>query len=141
MNKIVTYKPFGTMLSPAWNSFFEDFFDLSLTADFKKPLANIIEKENSYNFEVELPGFGENEIDVRIEKDILTIKAEKETKEKSTEKDRHIISERVEKYYRSFMLPEDVDEEKIEAKFDNGILAIDILKKEKKEPKKIDIKK
>ncbi len=142
MNKIVTYKPFGTNLRPVWNSFFEDFFDFSLNDEFKKPAVDIAEKDNSYSFEVELPGFTENEIDVRLEKNILTIKAEKEINEEKGKGDgKHIISERYEKYYRSFMLPENADGEKIEAKFDNGVLALDISKKEKKEPKKIEIKK
>ena len=141
MNKIMTYKPFGVNLNPVWNNFLDDFFDFSLSDNFKKPAANIIEKDNSYNFEIELPGFSENEIDVRVEKNVLIVKAEKEIKEEGKEKDKHIISERVEKYYRSFMLPENANEEKIEAKFDNGILALDISKKEKKEAKKIEIKK
>ena len=139
MNSIITYKPFERSLSPIWDNFMEDFFDISLSDNFKKPIADIVEKENSYGFEIELPGFDQNEIDVRIEKNILTIKAERKEEEK--EKDKHIISERVEKYFRSFILPENANEEKIEAKFDNGILALEILKKEKKEPKKIEIKK
>ena len=141
MKKIVTYKPFGTTLSPLWNSFMEDFFDMGLSNNFKKPFVDIIEKENSYEFDIELPGFTEDEIDVRIEKNVLTVKAEKQTKGEEKEKGKHLISERVEKYYRSFMLPENANEEKINAKFDNGILALEILKKEKKEPKKIEIAK
>jgi len=141
MNKIVTYKPFGTTLSPVWNSFMEDFFDISLSDNFRKPIVDIIEKEKSYDFEIELPGFSQEQIDVRIEKNVLTVKAEKGAKEEEKGKNKHLISERVEKYYRSFMLPENADEEKIEAKFDNGILALEILKKEKKEPKKVEIKK
>ncbi|MCL2705041.1 MAG: Hsp20/alpha crystallin family protein [Spirochaetaceae bacterium] len=141
MNKIVTYKPFGTIHSPVWNNFLEDFFDISLSDNFKKPIADIIEKDKSYGFEIELPGFTEDEIDVRIEKNVLTVKAEKETKEEDKGKDRHLISERVEKYYRSFALPENANEEKVEAKFTNGILALDILKKEKRESKKIEIRK
>ena len=141
MNKIMSYKPFGTTLSPVLNSFMEDFFDIGLSDNFKKPAVDIMENDKSYDFEIELPGFSEDEIDVRIEKNILTVKAEKKIKEEEKKKDKHLISERVEKYYRSFMLPENADEEKIEAKFDNGILALEILKKEKKEPKKVEIRK
>lgn len=140
MNRIVTYKPFTRALSPVWDNFMEDFFDISMSDNFKKPVTDIIEKDASYDFEIELPGFSENEIDVRIEENVLTVKAEKESKEEKKEKDKHLISERVEKYYRSFILPENADEEKIRAKFDSGILALEILKKEKKEAKKINIK-
>ena len=143
MSKIVSYRPFGTTFSPVWDSFFGDFFDNSVSENFRKPVADIVEKDNSYGFEIELPGFTENEIDVRIEKSVLTIKAEKKVKEeeKGKGKQMHIISERVEKYYRSFALPQNADEEKIEAKFENGVLALEVFKKEKKEAKKIEIKK
>jgi len=139
MNTLVTYKPFGTIQSPVWDSFLQDFFDINLSDNYKKPIVDIIERDKSYGFEIELPGFSEDEIDVRIEKNILTIKAKKEIKEEEQGKNKHLISERVEKYYRSFMLPENANEEKIEAKFTNGILALDITKKEKKEAKKIEI--
>ncbi|MCL2293866.1 MAG: Hsp20/alpha crystallin family protein [Spirochaetes bacterium] len=143
MTKIVNYKPYGRNLSPMWNSFFEDFFDITSTTrdDFRRPAVDVIEKEGSYGFEIELPGFTDNEIDVRIEKNVLTIKAERETKEEEKGKNKQIISERVEKYYRTFTLPQNADEEKIEAKFNNGVLALEVFKKDKKEPKKIDIKK
>ncbi len=139
MNSIVTYRPLRSGIRPVWDSFFGDFFDMDLYDDFRKPSVNIVEKEGSYGFEVELPGFRESEIDVKLEKDVLSIKAEKEVREEEKSKDRNIVRERSEKYYRSFVLPENSDGEKISARFENGVLSLEVAKKEKEEPKKIEI--
>ncbi|MCP5514195.1 MAG: Hsp20 family protein [Spirochaetales bacterium] len=141
MNSLVTYRPLRSGLNPVWGNLFDDFFDFSLNDEFKKPLTDIVEKEGSFDFAIELPGFSEDEIDVRLEKDVLTIKAEKAAREEKEEGSRNIISERLEKYYRSFILPENADGEKISAKFENGVLSLEVSKKEKELPRKIEIKK
>ena len=141
MNSIVTYRPLRSGLRPVWGNLFDDFFDFNLNDEFKKPLTDIVEKENSFDFAIELPGFSEDEIDVRLEKDVLTIKAEKAAREEKNDGSRNIISERLEKYYRSFILPENADGEKISAKFENGVLSLEVSKKEKELPKRIEIKK
>ncbi len=141
MNSIVTYRPLRSGLRPVWGNLFDDFFDFNLNDEFKKPLTDIVEKEGSFDFAIELPGFSEDEIDVRLEKDVLTIKAEKAAREEKNEGSRNIISERLEKYYRSFILPENADGEKISAKFENGVLSLEVSKKEKELPKRIEIKK
>jgi HSP20 family protein len=120
---------------------FDDFFNLGISDTVKKPVADIVEKKDRYLFNIELPGFDEKEIDVKLDKDVLTIHAERKAKEEKEEDSKYIVSERFEKYSRSFILPENADPEKIVAKFDTGILALDIVKKEKSEPKKIEIKK
>ncbi|MDX9801623.1 MAG: Hsp20/alpha crystallin family protein [Spirochaetia bacterium] len=143
MNSLVTYRPLRSGLRPVWGNLFDDFFDYNLDDHFRKPLTDIVEKDGSFDFKIELPGFKEEEIEVKLEKDILSIKAEKTARdeEKAEDVNRHIITERREKYYRSFILPENADEEKIEAKFENGLLSLEVSKKEKELPKKIEIKK
>jgi len=141
MNSVITYKPLRSGLRPVYDSFFDDFFNFNLYDDFRKPLVDIAEKDGKFDFKIELPGFSENEIDVKVEKDVLSIKAEKSVKEEEKDKERYILSERNEKYYRSFVLPENADAEKISAKFENGLLLLEVLKKEKEEPRKIEIKK
>jgi len=95
MNSLVTYRPLRSGLNPVWGNLFDDFFDFSLNDEFKKPLTDIVEKEGSFDFAIELPGFSEDEIDVRLEKDVLTIKAEKAAREEKEEGSRNIISERL----------------------------------------------
>ncbi len=141
MNSVVTWKPLRTGIRPVWDNFFDDFFGSDFYDSFRKPAADIVESESAYSFEIELPGFREKEIDVKLESDVLTVKAEKISKEQEKDKGRRIVSERCEKFFRSFVLPENADSEKITARFEDGLLSLEILKKEKEKPRKIEIKK
>ena len=78
-----------------------------------------------------------------MEDHILHISGEEkeENKEKDKENKKYIMKERkVASFERSFSLPEDADEEKLEARYVKGILSIEIPKKVKAEPKKIEVR-
>lgn len=148
MNNLVTYRrPSAVRLNPVWDNFFSDFFDFDdnkKNCSCRKPFADVKETESSYKFEIELPGFSENELDVSVDKNVLKIKAEKEVlkeTEKPEEKEavKKLLNERVSGFFRSFILPENTDTEKINAKYDKGVLYLSIEKKEKELPRKIQI--
>lgn len=109
---------------------------------FRTPLANIEEDDNKFNITAELPGLDKADLEITVKDGRLEIKGEqKEEKEDNREgllrREYHSSS-----YYRSFNLPENVDEDKIDAKLDKGILKLTLPKKEeeKKEKKKIEVK-
>ena len=79
MNNSVTYRrPAYGRLNPVWDNFFSDFFDDNYSeCSCRKPSANVKETEDSFKFEIDLPGFNEDELDVSVEKNVLGIKAEK----------------------------------------------------------------
>ena len=111
----------------------------------RSPKVNICEEENAYTLEMELPGRTENDIDIELNHNTLTIssldekKAEKK-EEKEDKKRKYIVKEcHKVSFSRSFTLPEDIDEESISASFKNGILTIDMKKKAQATPKKIAI--
>ncbi len=121
-------------------NFFDDFFGtntqnngLSFATGRSIPAVNI--KENDKNFEVEVaaPGMDKKNFKVEVENNVLTISAEKK-EEKKEKKDNYSRKEfSYESFERSFTLPQDVvDADKIKAKYENGILKIDIPKKEEK---------
>ena len=148
MNNLVTYRrPAAGRLNPVWDNFFSDFFsfdDNRESLSCRKPSADVKETESSYKFEIELPGFSDNEINVSVEKNVLKIKAEKEVlkkTEKPEEKEevKKLLNERVSGFFRSFILPENSDTEKINAQYDKGVLYLSIEKKEKELPRKIQI--
>lgn len=119
--------------------FFDDMLD-----DFKmdeRMKCDIYEKDNVYYVEADIPGYDKNDIKIEFNKGSLNIIAE--VKKEPTEHDKKYLR-RERKYYgkveRSFYLGE-VDEDAIEATFNNGILKISIPKKQEEETKKIiDIK-
>ena len=107
--------------------FLDDVFKFD---DNNKMNCDVYEKDNKLFIEVDMPGFNKEDINIEINKGTLNIKAEKKYEEKTDDK-KYLCRER--KYYgtyqRSFYLG-DVEEENIEATFNNGILNISIPKKQ-----------
>ncbi|AWN82053.1 Hsp20/alpha crystallin family protein [Candidatus Cardinium hertigii] len=104
------------------------------------PRTDISETDAAYCIEVELPGMQANDIELKIDNNILTIRGKKE--ETTEDKDKNYYMR--ERYYgifqRSITLPSNISEEHIDAQFDNGILCIRIPKREAGKTKKIEIK-
>lgn len=138
-----------------WDRFDRDFDNLlrtfGLQADSATPQkpfepqrilapADIVETENHYQVKVDLPGVDPKSINVQLEKDVLTLTAERHAEARG-EKDSVLRVERVHgQFIRSFALPQDVDAQKIDAKFEHGVLAVTLPKKEQEKPRTIQIK-
>lgn len=130
MSNIKTFSGFPSVFGDFFNTdsvFNSDFFNKQGDAFF--PAANIIEGKDNYRIELSVPGFKKEEIKVNLESDILTIKAEtkSEKKEESEKYTRREFSSS--SFKRSFQLPKAANAEKIEAKYENGILHLQIPKK------------
>jgi HSP20 family protein len=98
-----------------------------------------IEEKDQLVIKTELPGIDKNDLDISLEGDRLTIKAEK--KEEITEEATHHIRERYYgRYFRSVTLPYPVKADNISATFDNGVLELRLPKAEEVKAKKIEIK-
>ena len=121
--------------------YLDDIFDDFVTSKREQGLkCDIYEKEGVYHIEMDIPGFDKKDISIEVKDGYLVISASKEDNVNEDEKN-YIRRERVYgKYERSFYLG-DLDEERIEAEFANGVLKVTIPKKEKVENKKtIEIK-
>lgn len=111
--------------------FFDDEFDnFFLTNPRKNEMkCDIYEKDEAYHIEMDIPGFAKEDIKIETKDGHLTIKATKSHEDNEEDKN-YIRRERnTSEYQRSFALG-DVDIDKIEAKFDKGMLSIIIPKKE-----------
>ncbi len=109
---------------------------------FRTPLVNVTEDEKGYQMTAELPGLEKGDLEITIHDGTLEIKGERK-EEHEEKKDGYVRKEySSSSYYRSFKLPENVDEEKIDATLDKGMLKLDMPKKElkEKESKKIEVK-
>ena len=127
---------FGT---PAqFNSLFgKDFFnELNVPAyTGAQPAVNVVEGENGFRIELAAPGFNKSDFKLNLEKNQLTISAQKEektteTNEKYTRKEFNYAS-----FQRVFTLPNSVDSEKIGALYTDGILNVTLPKKEEAKEK------
>lgn len=109
---------------------------------YRTPLSNITEDDKNYKITTELPGLDKGDIEITVHDGMLEIKGEQK-EEKKEEKEGFVRREfSSASYYRAFSLPENIDENEIDAGLDKGILNLKIPKKEpeKKEKKKIEIK-
>jgi HSP20 family protein len=104
-----------------------------------QPPVDIFEDENSVVIKAELPGIDQKDIEVRIEDNTLTIRGERRHDEEIRKENYH----RVERYYgsfqRSFSLPQVVDQEKVKATSEKGVLTITLPKREETKPKQISV--
>ena len=113
---------------------------------------DVHEDENNIYFEVELPGFKRNEVDITLDNSTLTITAERsemrseggdgQQGEKGGRKQREtLLNERRYSYFaRSFTLPPTVSSENVDAKLEDGVLFLTLRKREESKPRKISVK-
>ena len=105
-----------------------------------RPTVDIFDKGSEIVLHAELPGTKKEDIDVRVENNVLTLRGKKERKDEVKE-DGYYRSERAfGTFSRSFSLPTTVDITKISAEYRDGILTLSIPKAEEAKPRQIDIK-
>jgi HSP20 family protein len=113
--------------------------DVSLLDGVWAPAVDVVEKKDSIVVKADLPGLTKEDISVSIENNILTISGEKKLEQEH--KDGDVV--RSERYYgsfnRAFTLPSTVDPNKVNAKFESGVLELTLTKKEEAKPRQIRI--
>ncbi len=106
------------------------------------PAVDVAETDKGYEITAELPGMEEKNIEVKLANGVLSIKGEKQ--EQTVEKDKNYYRRERSfgSFERSFHVPENVNAEKIEATFKNGVLSVTLPKtaEAQKQAKKIDVK-
>lgn len=124
------------------NNLFDDFFGDDFFAPARHPNGgaaimhtDIRETEGGYIIDMELPGFTKEDVEAELKDGYLTVRAEHKTEKDEKDKEGHYI--RKERYYgnfaRSFYVGEAVTQEDIKAAFKDGILTLNVPKKEKEE--------
>jgi HSP20 family protein len=117
-----------------FNSLLEDVSDGAL-----HPAVDIYEKDGKLVFEVELPGIEKEHIKVDVKGRLLTITGEHSTDEESKENGRYRRERKFGKFERSFKLPFEAAEDRIDATYKNGILILQVDKPEEQKAKQITI--
>lgn len=132
---LVKRSNFPSLLGERWlNDFFDTdrFFDsdlLKMANVPALPLVNIVEEEKEFVVDMAVPGMTKKDFHIAIDNGVLTVSAEKKEEKEEVEKNFTRKEFSFNSFNRSFTLPENVNEEKIDANYENGILKIHLGKK------------
>lgn len=135
---------------PSITEWMDDFFDKDFFPFQSKlakmgtlvPAVNIKETKENYAFEVAIPGVNKEDLNLSIKNGLLTISSEKKEEKEDKKEDYTRREFSFNSFSRSFSLPDHIDEDKIQASYDKGVLNLLIPKKEVNEDhknKKIEI--
>ncbi|MEO6150646.1 MAG: Hsp20/alpha crystallin family protein [Mucilaginibacter sp.] len=121
----------------AVNPFFSDVFDSIVNDSFlsdklatRVPAVNIAETDNEFHIELAVPGLKKEDFKISLDKNVLSVSAEKKAENAEESKKYSKREYSYNSFVRSFTLPETADHAKIEADYTDGILTLNVPKKE-----------
>src|SRR5580658_7944733 len=123
------------------NSLFQDFAGESepvTTASFA-PAVDVYENAEKVVLKLDIPGIKEEDLDIRVENQTLTVRGERKFESEEKEENFHRIERRYGSFYRSFSLPTTVDTENVQANYNAGVLKLELKKKASAQPRQIKI--
>ena len=124
-------------------SIFNDFFDNDwmAKASATAPAINVIESDKDYKVEVAAPGMTKEDFNIHLSEDnelVITMEKKNEKKEEDKENKKYLRREfSYSKFQQSLVLPDDVEKDKIGAAVNNGVLTIDLPKRQPEEKAKV----
>ena len=104
------------------------------------PVVDIEESAEAYTIRAELPGLSKEKVKVTVENGALTLSGERDVERRVETKTFHRVERSHGTFTRSFTLPDDVDPESVAANFKDGLLEIQIAKREEALPKSIEVR-
>ena len=147
MSDIMEWRPFREVsrLRREMDRLWDDYFGPGrralrpLETEFA-PAVDVKETDEAVVVKAEVPGIDAQDINISVTGDVLTIKGEKKSEREEKEENYHLVERSYGSFSRSMALPTAVDLDKIEAKYDKGVLTVTCPKKEGGKPKAIEIK-
>jgi HSP20 family protein len=113
--------------------------DGAATAASFTPAVDVYEDSQKVVLKLEVPGIEEKDLDVRVENRTLTVRGERKFEKEEKEENFHRIERRYGSFYRAFTLPNTVDIENVGAKYNAGVLKLELKKKPEAQPKQIKV--
>lgn len=111
-----------------------------ITSSAWVPLVDIVEDEKEYLIKAEIPEVQKRDLSVKVQSGVLTISGERNFEKEDKGRKYHRVERVYGSFNRSFSLPDDADESKVNAEFKDGVLLVHVAKAEKAQPKQIDVK-
>ncbi|MFO7733584.1 MAG: Hsp20/alpha crystallin family protein [Candidatus Aminicenantes bacterium] len=142
---IIRWDPFGDFvtLRDRMNRLFEDMSGSKEEKDLMTrawaPSVDIYENENEVVLCAEIPGVEEKDVEIKVEDNNLIIKGERKFEKEAKEENYHRVERSYGSFFRSFALPSYIEQDKIEAEHENGVLRVRMPKKAELKPRKVKI--
>ena len=137
-NPFADFDPFGDWPSLATSAPFRSLLGEARRA--WSPAIDISENDDQYVVTCELAGAKRDDVTVETDEGVLTIKGEKRSERKEEDEERRYVERTFGRFSRSFTLPSNADPNAINARFGDGVLTIEIAKREAEKPKTIAVK-
>jgi HSP20 family protein len=103
------------------------------------PSMDLVETADHFVLKADLPGMSESDVNISLEKDVLTIAGERKAEQEEKHEGYYRIERATGAFSRSLTLPEGIDADAVTAKFDNGVLEVRIPKPAQAQPRRIEI--
>jgi len=143
MNALNRFEPFRSTsgLESQVGRIFNELFDRSQESNLTSwaPAVDIFENEHELVVKADLPDVNPEELDIRVENNILTIRGERKFEKKVDEKNYLRVERSYGSFARSFALANTVNSEAIKAEYKDGVLTLTIPKREEAKPKQIKV--
>ena len=124
------------------NTLFQDYNrgqdELTTTSSFV-PAVDVYEDEHKVTLKLEIPGINQEDVDIRLENNTLTVRGERKFEKDEKEENFHRIERRYGSFARSFTLPNTLDPDSVQASYENGVLRIELAKRAEAKPKQIKV--
>ena len=130
---LVKFNKPNNALMPGFNDVFDSIFNDTFFNDrmvTRVPAVNISETENNYHVELAAPGLKKEDFKINLERDVLNISVETTADHQDNQKNYNKREFSYQSFVRSFTLPDSADDSNINATYTDGILKIDIAKRE-----------
>jgi HSP20 family protein len=123
------------------NTLFQDFAgdNGTVTAASFAPAVDVYENGEKVVLKLDIPGIKEEDLDIRVENQTLSVRGERKFDSEEREENFHRIERRYGSFFRSFSLPTTVDTENVQANYNAGVLKLELKKKASAQPKQIKV--
>ena len=142
---ITRWDPFRELssLQNRVNSLFQDYGrstqeELTTSGSFV-PAVDVYEDEHKVTLKLEVPGVKQEDLDVQVENQTLTVRGQRTFEKEEKEENFQRIERRYGSFSRSFTLPPTISTESVKADYENGVLKIELAKREEAKPKQIKV--
>ena len=141
---LVRWEPMRELnsLQGEMNRLFNSFFDEGTGVGERRrwaPAVDLLEREDSLVLKADLPGLTEDDVQIEVRGDVLTIAGERKAEHEEKQNGYYRVERSFGRFSRSLQLPDGVDADRIAAAFDNGVLEVTIPKPQQRQPRRIEI--